>query len=164
MRLNYCGLFSNKHNGLASVRIADFSQYYSIIQSKEKTYLTRKTQKLLVATGCAVSSEVWLWLDTSSSSSSLSIGPIANATDVLQPRRLIVLTLSPPPVLTFPHSLPGTSTSTTTGEILVAKSGTVGENWLVILPEIVTSTSIQGSFTCHKSGVPIGVLQSIQVF
>ena len=27
----------------------------------------------------------------------------------------------------------------------------VGKNWLVILPEIATSTSIQGSFTCHKS-------------
>jgi len=27
----------------------------------------------------------------------------------------------------------------------------VGENWPVILPEIATSTSIQGSFTCHKS-------------
>jgi len=27
----------------------------------------------------------------------------------------------------------------------------VGENWLVILPEIATSTSIQGSFTCHKT-------------
>jgi len=27
----------------------------------------------------------------------------------------------------------------------------VGENWPVILPEIATSTSIQGSFTCRKS-------------
>jgi len=27
----------------------------------------------------------------------------------------------------------------------------VGKNWPVILPEIVTSTSIQGSFTCRKS-------------
>ena len=27
----------------------------------------------------------------------------------------------------------------------------VGENWLIILPEIATSMSIQGSFTCHKS-------------
>jgi hypothetical protein len=27
----------------------------------------------------------------------------------------------------------------------------VDENWLVILPEIVTPTSIQGSFTCRKS-------------
>jgi len=26
-----------------------------------------------------------------------------------------------------------------------------GENWPVILPEIATSTSIQGSFTCRKS-------------
>jgi len=27
----------------------------------------------------------------------------------------------------------------------------VGENWQVILPEIATSTSIQGSFMCYKS-------------
>jgi len=27
----------------------------------------------------------------------------------------------------------------------------VGKNWPVILPEIATSTSIQGSFTCRKS-------------
>ena len=27
----------------------------------------------------------------------------------------------------------------------------MGENWPVILPEIATSTSIQGSFTCCKS-------------
>jgi len=27
----------------------------------------------------------------------------------------------------------------------------VGENWPVILPEIVTSASIEGSFTCRKS-------------
>jgi len=27
----------------------------------------------------------------------------------------------------------------------------VGENWPVILPEIVTSMSIHGSFTCRKS-------------
>jgi len=27
----------------------------------------------------------------------------------------------------------------------------VGENWPVILPEIATSTPIQGSFTCRKS-------------
>jgi len=57
--------------------------------------------------------------------SSLSVGPVANTTDVLQPSRLIVLTLSPPPVWTFPRSALGTSTSTTTREILVAKGGTV---------------------------------------
>ena len=34
---------------------------------------------------------------------SSSVGPVANATDVLQPSRLIVLTLSPPPVWTFPR-------------------------------------------------------------
>ena len=27
----------------------------------------------------------------------------------------------------------------------------MGENWPVILPEIATSTSIQGSFTCRKT-------------
>jgi len=67
-------------------------------------------------------------------------------------RRLIVLTLSPPPpVWTFPRSPPGTSTSTMTREILAAKRrNCAGENWPVILPEIATSTSIQGSFTCRK--------------
>ena len=56
---------------------------------------------------------------------SFSLGPAADAMDVLQPSRLIVLTLSPPPVWTFPRSPPGTFTSTTTREILVAKGGTV---------------------------------------
>jgi hypothetical protein len=56
---------------------------------------------------------------------------VANATDVLQPSRLIVLTLSPLPVWTFPRSLPGTPTSPTTREILVAKGGTTWTriNW-----------------------------------
>ena len=59
-------------------------------------------------------------------SSSSSVGPVANATDVLRPGRLILLALSPPrPVWTFPHSPPGASTSTTTWEILEAKGGTV---------------------------------------
>ena len=62
---------------------------------------------------------------SSVSSSSLSVGPVANATDVLQPSRLIVLTLSPPPVWMFPRSSPGTPTSPTMREILVAKGGTV---------------------------------------
>ena len=35
-------------------------------------------------------------------SSSLSVGPVANATDVLQPSRLIVLTLSPPACFDVP--------------------------------------------------------------
>ena len=35
-------------------------------------------------------------------SSSLSVGPVANATDVLQPGWLIVLTLSPPACLDVP--------------------------------------------------------------
>jgi len=83
--------------------------------------------------------------------SSSSVGPVANATDVLQPAWLIVLTLSPPPVWMFPRSPPGTPTSPTTREILVAEGGTVGEKWPVILPEIATFMSIQGSFTCCKS-------------
>jgi len=37
-------------------------------------------------------------------SSSSLVGPITNATDVLQPSRLIVLTLSPPPTRMFGHS------------------------------------------------------------
>jgi len=56
--------------------------------------------------------------------SSSSVGPVPDATDVLQPSRLIVLTLPPPPVWMFPHSLPGTPTSTTR-EILVAQGGTM---------------------------------------
>jgi len=56
---------------------------------------------------------------------SSSVGPVANATDVLQPSRLSVLTLSPLPVCTFPCSPPGTPTSPTLREILVAKGGTV---------------------------------------
>jgi len=51
--------------------------------------------------------------NSSSSSSSSSVGPVANATDVLQPSRFTVLTLSPPPVWTFPHLPPGTPMSTT---------------------------------------------------
>jgi hypothetical protein len=47
---------------------------------------------------------------------------MANATDVVQPSRLIVLT---PPVWMFPHSPPGIPTSTTKREILVAKGGTI---------------------------------------
>ena len=55
---------------------------------------------------------------------SSSVGPVANATDVLQP---IGLLYSPYPhhsVWTFPRSPPGTPTSTTTREILVAKGET----------------------------------------
>ena len=39
--------------------------------------------------------ESWCMYPSSSSSSSSSVGPVANSTDVLQPSRLIVLTLSP---------------------------------------------------------------------
>jgi len=58
-----------------------------------------------------------------SPSSSSSVGPVANATDVLQPGWLINLNLSTPLVWTFPRSLPGNST--TTRQILVPKGGTV---------------------------------------
>ena len=34
VRLNKCGLVSNKHNGMASIKIAVPSQYFSIIQYK----------------------------------------------------------------------------------------------------------------------------------
>jgi len=37
-------------------------------------------------------------------SSSSSVGPVANATDVLRPSRLIALTLSPPACLDVPMS------------------------------------------------------------
>jgi len=57
--------------------------------------------------------------------SSSSVGPVANTTDVLQPSRFIVLTLSPPRVWTFPRSPTGAPTSPTTREILVAKGGTM---------------------------------------
>jgi len=56
-------------------------------------------------------------------SSSSSVGPVANATDVLQPSRLIVLTLSPPPVWTLTRSPPVTPTSTMTRENLVELCG-----------------------------------------
>jgi len=88
---------------------------------------------------------------TRHSSSSSPLGPIANATDVLQPGWLIVLTLSPPPVWTFQRSPPGTPTSPTTWDPSSERWNCVGENWPVILPEIATSTSIQGSLTCRKS-------------
>jgi len=56
---------------------------------------------------------------------SSSVEPVANATDVLQPSRIIVLTLSRPPVWTIPRSPTGNPMSTTTREILVMKGGTV---------------------------------------
>jgi len=54
----------------------------------------------------------------------------------------------PLPVWTFPHLPPGASM---TREILAARGNCVGKNWPVILSEIATSTSVQGSFTCRKS-------------
>jgi len=88
----------------------------------------------------------------SSSSSSLSVGPVANVTDVLQPSRLIVLTLYPPPVWIFPHSPTGTPhVHNDARDPSSERWNCVGENWPVILPKIATSTSIEGSFTCRKS-------------
>ena len=57
--------------------------------------------------------------------SSSSVGPVANATDVLQPSRLIVLTLSPPTVGRSHVRRQVPPTYTTTREVLVAKGGTV---------------------------------------
>ena len=58
--------------------------------------------------------------------SSSSVGPMVNATDVLQPKRLIVLTISPPPrVWTFPRSPTDATTFPTTREILVENGGTM---------------------------------------
>ena len=45
------------------------------------------------------------------SSSSSSVGPMVNVTDVLQPKGLIVLTIFPPRVWTFPRSPTDASTS-----------------------------------------------------
>ena len=58
-----------------------------------------------------------------------------------------------PAFQTFPHSLPGASTSAKTREILAAKGGTMSEKGCpVILPTwLLYSRSIQGSFTCLKS-------------
>ena len=57
-------------------------------------------------------------------SSSSSLGPMVNATDVPQPKRLIVLTLFPPCVWTFPRS---PTDAPAMQEIPVAKGGTMLE-------------------------------------
>jgi len=85
-------------------------------------------------------------------STSSSVGPMANATDVLQPSRLIVLTLSPPACLdvpTFAARYPHVHNDMRNPSS--KRWNYVGENWPVILPLVATSTSIQGSFTCRKS-------------
>jgi len=89
---------------------------------------------------------LFLW-----SSSSSSVGPVANATDVLQPRRLIVLTLSPPACLDIPTSAARCLHVNNAWDPSSERWNCAGKNWPVILPEIVTSTSFQGSFTCCKS-------------
>ena len=70
-----------------------------------------------------------------------SIRPIADATDVLQPSRLIVLTLYPPPHL-FERSHVRHQVSPRPSS---ERWNCVGKNWPVILPEIATS-SISGIF------------------
>jgi len=80
-------------------------------------------------------------------SSSSPVGPVAKATDVLQPSWLIVLTLCPPPVWTFPKFAARYSHIPDARDPSSERWNCVGENWPVILPEIATSMSIQGSFT-----------------
>jgi len=64
-------------------------------------------------------------LRPSSSSSSSSVGPMANTTDVLQPSRLIVLTLSPPQCLDIPVFADRCPNVSSTRESLVVKGGTM---------------------------------------
>ena len=132
-------------------RAADHSPPSSAMVKKEYRYSSTNP---LGHTGPVMGSlyvfHFLLWIKFSSSSSS-SVGPIANATDVLQPSWLTVLTLSPQPVWTFPHLPPGTLTSSTTRDPGSERWNCVGENWPVILPEIATSMSIQESFKCGKS-------------
>ena len=87
-------------------------------------------------------------------SSSSSVGPVANATDVLQSRRLIVLILSPPPhaCLDVPmFTARCLHVHNNARDPSSVRWNCIGENWPVILPEIATSTSIQGPFACRKS-------------
>jgi len=57
--------------------------------------------------------------------SSSSVGPVAKPRMYCSPVGLLYSPYPPPPVWTFPRSPPGTSTSPTTREILVAKGGTM---------------------------------------
>jgi hypothetical protein len=84
-------------------------------------------------------------------SSSSSVGPVANATDVLQPSRLIVLNISPSYLDVTTFAARYLHVHDDARDPSSEKWNCVGENWPVIFPEITTSTSIQGSFTCHKS-------------
>ena len=72
--------------------------------------LSELVEGSVYSVGVYTLAEQWMHMvPTNSSSPSSSVGPVANATDVLQPSRLIVLTLYPPrPVWTFLRSLPGT--------------------------------------------------------
>ena len=58
-------------------------------------------------------------------SSSSSVGPVANATDVLQPIGLLYSPYPPPACLDVPTFAARYPTSTTTREILVAKGGSM---------------------------------------
>ena len=77
---------------------------------------------------------------------------MVNATEVLQPKRLIVLTLFPPACLdvpTFSGRCPYVPNDAR--DPSSERWNCVGENWPVTLPKIATSTSIQGYFTFRKS-------------
>jgi len=91
-----------------------------------------------------------LWSSLGSYSSS-SVGPVANATDVLQPIGLLYSPYPPPrlDIPTFAARYPYVQNDAR--DPSSERWNCVGENWPVILPEIVTSMSIQGSFTCRKS-------------
>ena len=83
---------------------------------------------------------------------SSSVGPAANATYALQPRRLIVLTLTPPTCLDIPtFAARCLHVHDDTRDPSSERGNCVVKNWPVILPEIATSTSIRGAFTCRKS-------------
>jgi len=113
--------------------------------------LARTASSLLFIDTPTVTADTAVYCKLFTFSSSSSVGPVANATDVLQPSRLIVLTLSPPACLdvpTFAARYPHVHNDArdTSSE----RWNCVGENKPVILHEIATS-SIQGSFTCRKS-------------
>ena len=78
-------------------------------------------------------------------SSSSSVGPVANATDVLQPSRLIVLNISPSYLDVTTFAARYLHVHDDARDPSSEKWNCVGENWPVIFPEITTSTSIQGS-------------------
>ena len=87
---------------------------------------------------------------SSSSSSSSSVGPVAKPQMY---RSLVGLLYSPytPTCLQVPTFAARYPHIPNARDPSSKRWNCVGENWSVILPEIVTSMSIQGSFTCRKS-------------